>query len=342
MAVANPSGRSLTPAYGNIQEELNKRAQLALNKPQKLDIATSAVKRIDQELTLQREFEKKMRAEGRVLVTDQGINELVQGLSKRTGETIDPAVFSKFKGLYVKPQEAESFAFQEVFAKTFKDKQGQMAARLAPEEAAKQRMQAQFTEQKPGRGQFVGTTTDGQNAIIFNPTTNTFDVQPLPTGGGPMNPKVTGTKLTSDQQTQVSIIDSQIGNIGEMKKLLDKIPTGARGASASAAAKLTGGKTSPEAKNYSDLVNANAVAIYRAYTGDTRLSDADAQERAYKLLPSPYESKETREKKLKILKQAMNSRKESIMGLAKPTFGPGSGVTSSGGRILRIRKKSDK
>ncbi len=125
--------------YENIIGQLQRRSELELGRPQTLDIGTNVVKRVDQELTAQREFEKKMSAEGRVLVDDSKIEEFVT----EVGDSIPPeererfrGLLQRFKGLRMKPEEIQTFVSQEAFALTFEDSQKQAAARVDPKAAA--------------------------------------------------------------------------------------------------------------------------------------------------------------------------------------------------------------
>lgn len=138
MAVSNEQAPNLAPSYQNIIGQLQNRAGMEEKRSSPLDIGTAVVKRADQELSAKRLFEQKMASEGKTLVTDEGIDEF----SKELG--VDPAIFKKYKGLWMKPEDIQNFGEQELFANTFPDKQEQAAAKIAPKETAVLQMSSKF------------------------------------------------------------------------------------------------------------------------------------------------------------------------------------------------------
>lgn len=90
--------------------------------------------------------------------------------------------------------------------------------------------------------------------------------------------------------------ESQLSSLDYLQGLLNKIPTNVGTLGTVGAAKVLGGEReimgvkigSDAAKEYEDAKPGAAVSVYRAMTGDTRLSDADAQARALPFLPSTF------------------------------------------------------
>lgn len=145
MAVSDFNVPNLTPAYGQIIQQLQNRAEMEGQRPSKLDIGTSLVKRADQEMTkgrdLRRAFEMEMKKEGRVLWTPEMSNDLAKDLD------LDSSEFKRFEGLHIKHKEAESFAHQLKFTRSLPpDKQA--AAAVIPEEAAKLELEAERVDEK--------------------------------------------------------------------------------------------------------------------------------------------------------------------------------------------------
>lgn len=101
MAVFEGQTRSLTPSFQNIQEALNQQANLELRRPQKADIATQIVKRFDEEFTKQRDFEKKLQAEGKSYFSA----EMAQELSDEMGVPVE--AYRRAVGRFYTPKEME-------------------------------------------------------------------------------------------------------------------------------------------------------------------------------------------------------------------------------------------
>jgi len=110
--------------------------------------------------------------------------------------------------------------------------------------------------------------------------------------------------------------------------------------------KVTRGESNPELMQYLKEVKANAAAVYRAYTGDTRLSDQDAAARAYPLLWDPTEGPKLKDISFSRIKDVVNARKQ----LYQRDYGLGSEAPSGnslevgqmfqGKKILAVRRKS--
>jgi hypothetical protein len=133
--------------------------------------------------------------------------------------------------------------------------------------------------------------------------------------GNSFIPKNEPAKLVEQQAD----LKNQSSIVTELRDKLAKIPDSLSGAASSAAATLTGGILASETKAYNDYLPAAAVKIYRAMTGDTRLSDADAAARAYPLIPKPWEPLSLRESKLKDIDDAISGRNDTLKSILMGT-----------------------
>lgn len=92
---------------------------------------------------------------------------------------------------------------------------------------------------------------------------------------------------------------SHLETLRYTQSLLDKIPTDLSTAATAGASKALGGERggigSNAIKEYEDAKPAAAVQFYRAITGDTRLSDNDARERALPFMPTVWPIPDTAE-----------------------------------------------
>lgn len=126
--------------------------------------------------------------------------------------------------------------------------------------------------------------------------------------------KVPTAKMREDLRT----VDNQIAMLDEMEKSAKDIPGGWEGILNSAVGIVTRGKDVfglnkvDETRLYNSNKPALAVSIYRALTGDTRLSDADAKARALPLLWDTSEDDVIKASKFKFLKNALMNRKKLI------------------------------
>lgn len=105
-------------------------------------------------------------------------------------------------------------------------------------------------------------------------------------------------------------INNVIQLTGTLDKVLDKIPAGIQGGFESVISKS--GYGFPDAAAYNRTRSAAAVSFYRASTGDTRLSDADAEARALPLLSTPGMSKPQRDALQSLRNEMLNDRKTQL------------------------------
>ena len=110
-----------------------------------------------------------------------------------------------------------------------------------------------------------------------------------------------------------------LANIGNVETLLlnmekdaSMVPSGYKGLLSQAGGFFTRGATNTSTVVYNDQRKAVAVAVYRALTGDTRLSDADAAARALPLLWKPDEAQEVKTMKFQKLRQLLSDRKQVV------------------------------
>lgn len=118
---------------------------------------------------------------------------------------------------------------------------------------------------------------------------------------------------TVQQRNDLTNVNSQIENIRAVKELADKIPAGRFAGSISGLkSSISGGELDTDTRQYLKQRPAYAVSLYRALTGDTRLSDADAKSRALPLLWHPTESNKIRESSFDYINKALEARKRLI------------------------------
>lgn len=126
----------------------------------------------------------------------------------------------------------------------------------------------------------------------------------LPSTGGTPDPVVKNTP-----PKPASTVDSAglTTLVAKLEETLKKIPADLQTATITqGTSKLLGGERhgmgSDDVRLYNDFVPAASVGIYRATTGDTRLSDADAAARAYPLMPQIGNTQNVRDTKLAAIK----------------------------------------
>lgn len=94
MAIFNPDSPNLASSYGNIISQLESRAGLESKRSRPEDLVSGLVQRIDQELTKERDFEKKMAGTGRTRFTP----EMDEAISADLG--LPPGTFKRAIGRY--------------------------------------------------------------------------------------------------------------------------------------------------------------------------------------------------------------------------------------------------
>ena len=100
-------------------------------------------------------------------------------------------------------------------------------------------------------------------------------------------------------------------NLKSYMGVLNQVPAGLAGGAQTVVSKT--GLAFPEAATADRTRNAIAVALYRALTGDTRLSDADAAARATPLIAAAYQSPEQRTQLESFINNRLQERKQRIL-----------------------------
>lgn len=122
-------------------------------------------------------------------------------------------------------------------------------------------------------------------------------------------------KIPASLIAQEATLNAQEAMLGQIEEMLKNNQAGIKGGLNSAVGSITrgnvgfnpvgiGGVSADEAskaRNYNQLRKAAAVMAYRTATGDTRLSDQDAAERGYPLLPDLSEPTQVRNKKMDLI-----------------------------------------
>lgn len=164
-------------------------------------------------------------------------------------------------------------------------------AYLPYEEASQRRMKDYETEQ---RMKTLPYETDAKIKVANSqPFINIFDgsgnvIGQMPRGSKQLTGGAKGT-LDKKQQQQINDAKSALSILNRLESDFQQTPSGLTALGSRGVSLLTGGAMGDKGqRTYEDSLNSNSAKFYRSYTGDTRLSDQDAQERAYKLLPSSY------------------------------------------------------
>lgn len=246
-------------------------------------------------------------------------NAVGQALTKRAelrrqGEQL--ALAGKLTGQEITPEMQNSGLSADQLVKLLEAK-STMEKNSLERAQALAKMKADAKSPPANKKNFIGN--DAQGNPLFADQEGNISQGVVPTGGS-VFPK------NQPQKTQNALkdLDEQTDQIGSLRKMLSDIPGGFTGGAESLLSKATFGAIGGKAKQYNDLKPSIATKIYRAMTGDTRLSDADAASRAYPLLPSLAEPLDVREEKLRNIENIIAQRKE---------------IVSSGGGLKTIEPK---
>lgn len=136
--------------------------------------------------------------------------------------------------------------------------------------------------------------------------------KPTPFARPPTQPKPNAASQKSAGDVQA--IDEQLNEIDDLSTKLSQGWSGPiAGRAAVLAAKATGGGMQQPISEFEAIKPAFAVKVYRAWTGDTRLSDSDAASRAYPLLPNSTDQPQVQKAKWDNLRTLLNTRKDQLM-----------------------------
>ena len=117
---------------------------------------------------------------------------------------------------------------------------------------------------------------------------------------------------TSKQREDVSKIEDAELNLKMLEQDTEKLPAGYSGVFGNIKNFFTRGESNPDLVTYNDQRPAIAVGLYRALTGDTRLSDADAAARALPLIWDSDEGPSVRKQKFSKIRELINARKSKV------------------------------
>ncbi len=119
---------------------------------------------------------------------------------------------------------------------------------------------------------------------------------------------------TAKIKDDLSSLNSQIINLQQVKQLADSVPAGRiAGSTSGFISSVTGGEHQTNTRQYLKERPAYAVSFYRAATGDTRLSDADAKSRALPLFWHPTESGKIKELSFARMQKILETRRKMIL-----------------------------
>lgn len=143
-------------------------------------------------------------------------------------------------------------------------------------------------------------------------------------------------KASETLKRDYSRIDAFEGVLDDMEKLSKTVRKGpVQGRYVRAGAKVTGGGKfpgveEPESENavtYDDLRPSVAAGLYRAVTGDDRISDRDASQRAMAFVPTLALTEKAFAKRLRVVRRAISRKRDSIK--KSTVLGTTGGDTSS-------------
>ena len=141
-------------------------------------------------------------------------------------------------------------------------------------------------------------------------------------------------KISAKQQEQQQAKIKSLQLIEQSKGLLRQSSSGLIGGVGAKAGAAIGFSEIPAA--YAGLKPAVAVQIYRALTGDTRLSDADAAARALPLIPTFTQTRATQERKWSELNLAITGQGPNPLASYIPSEPPGQMQSKQG--ALKTKK----
>lgn len=179
----------------------------------------------------------------------------------------------------------------------------------------------------PGQGGMAPQARpQGQPGVAGQPGLK--GVQVVTTGGKPkvILPKGMGEKIKQD----IVGAKQQLANVIQMQNLARNVPGGYAGFGSMLRGAITRGATDQNTRLYLKRLPAFAAGLYRDLTGDKRLSDMDAQQRAMPLLWHPSEDAGLKTPVFEGIKQALNSRIKLLQEGNYYTDESGNSITSIG------------
>jgi hypothetical protein len=191
---------------------------------------------------------------------------------------------------------------------------------------------------KAAQADYYGSGQKGGKKLFVNPTTRELSEIPLPgyfevssntaatIAAGPAKEASTAARQEQSQlrgaeikeasenraknKADLNQIEQIQNNLVQAKGVLDKIPSGIAGGAEGLLSKT--GLGFSDASTYERTKPALATSLYRAMTGDTRLSDSDAAARALPLLPSLHQNAEQRKQLFDFINKTIENRKQKL------------------------------
>ena len=150
-----------------------------------------------------------------------------------------------------------------------------------------------------------------QKSQIAENEANTDYIRHKTGSGSKITDALAETQSANDLLNNLEQMSKSIGDIGNplqagIKSSYNKYISSGRGSSS------LNKKRDEDLGTYNSISPAAGAAIYRALTGDKRLSDDDAKTRALPLLWKPGESEGIKAKKFALLKKAIQQRTERL------------------------------
>lgn len=175
-----------------------------------------------------------------------------------------------------------------------------------------QKLQQQTDEADNEFRRYLLMSGKGQQIFTIDPTTGGV----VPIGVVPKGSKVVTNPNapTADMKNQRTTTKQASALFKDLKTRSEALKGGYEGMGEIAKGAVNRGKgESAKYRTYMSNLPGTAVSLYRAVTGDTRLSDADAQARALPLLWHPSEDVDTRSDKNNHIQTMLDAR-ERLLG----------------------------
>lgn len=179
------------------------------------------------------------------------------------------------------------------------------------------------------QGQTGSFSFAGYDPVTKEPVFGFSKAPVLVTAGGKPHTGPVQSKADLDKTTEeVRKIQGFSSDLDQLENTLNQIPTGAAGGTEKLVSKIPGGNLIfKNAKQYEDQLPLVAVAFYRNASGDTRVNNQDAEQRAIPFLPRLEDTPDIRTKKLQIARSMLEKRRQALMqGIEQIPFDPNAKV----------------
>lgn len=291
--------------FGNILDQLKTRAALERQDQGKYGtlnaiaepLAKESIKLADEgrlENKELRKFQRELQKEGYKLFTPDIKSRILEN-----DPDVKPEWLDSYDGVYVKEDEISKQLAQKKLAQTFEDPGQRAAAEVDPAVGAKAKFSDELSKSKK---QFVGTTADGNSAIIFNPVTSEFSTETLPTPGG-VNPR-NKARLPAEKAKELADFNVVIKQLDRVETLYKPDFVGPIKGRAGKVKQVTGIGATKERALF--LSNLNSIRNQLIYLRSGKQINEKEYERLLSELPDENKSSKDFEPKLNNFKKVFN------------------------------------